>query len=88
MRRARSTMRARRLVSTPRVVPSAVSRKTGATASWMVWVMSWRWLSTGMAARAYARGAPGATPPPAGSGGEAYMSAWSALGRPRPATMA
>jgi len=38
--RARSTMRASRLDSTPRIVPMAVSRKTGATESWMTWEMS------------------------------------------------
>src|SRR6266540_2566903 len=41
-RRARSTMRASRVVRTASVVPSAVRRNTGATASWIVWVRSWR----------------------------------------------
>jgi len=39
-RRARSTMRESRWLKTERVVPTAVRRKTGAMASWMVWVMS------------------------------------------------
>ena len=37
---ARSTIRASRVESTPRIVPMAVSRKTGATDSWMTWEMS------------------------------------------------
>src|SRR6266542_2288497 len=35
-------MRASRVVRTASVVPSAVRRNTGATASWIVWVRSWR----------------------------------------------
>src|SRR4051812_45814630 len=38
--RERSMMRARRLVSTTRLVQTPVSRNTGAIASWMMWPIS------------------------------------------------
>ena len=40
MMRARSTRRARRLVSTPRKTPMPDNRNTGASASWIAWAMS------------------------------------------------
>ena len=46
MLRARSTMRARRFVSTPSNTPMPDSRNTGASASWIAWAMSTTWISS------------------------------------------
>src|SRR5476649_1288959 len=52
--RRRSTARARRPIRTLMMVPIAVRRNTGATASWMAREMSKMWGSTTMTSRARA----------------------------------